>query len=73
MDVEKVGEICKNFRINVLKISLTNFAKLSNEKLQNIHAFEQGRANNIKYIYMYFNACNSDQLPKLVELLFNNL
>lgn len=73
MDVEKVGEICKNFRINVLKISLTNFAKLSNEKLQNIHAFEQGRANNIKYIYMYLKACDSDQLPKLVELLFNNL
>ena len=73
MDVKKVGEICKNFRINVLKISLTNFAKLSGEKLQNIHAFEQGRANNIKYIYMYINACNSEQLPKLVELLFNNL
>lgn len=69
MDNKKVGQICKDYRINVLKLSLTNFAKLNNENLQNIHAFEQGRANNIKYIYMYMKQSNIYQL----EVLFNSL
>ena len=69
MDIKKVGQVCKDYRINVLKLSLTNFAKLNNENLQNIHAFEQGRANNIKYIYMYMEQSNIYQL----EVLFNSL
>ena len=69
MDIKKVCQICKDYRINVLDLSLTNFAKLNNENLQNIHAFEQGRANNIKYIYMYMEQSNIYQL----EVLFNSL
>lgn len=71
MDINKIGDICKQFRINDLDMTLTNFAKLNNENLQNIHAFEQGRANNIKYIYMYLNSCNYQQYNKLLRLLFN--
>lgn len=67
--VLKVGSICKDYRINVLNLSLTNFAKLNDENLQNIHAFEQGRANNIKYLYMYMEQSNIYQL----EVFFNNL
>ena len=69
MDIKKVGQVCKDYRIDVLDLSLTNFAKLNEENLQNIHAFEQGRANNIKYIYMYMKQSNIYQL----ELLFNSL
>lgn len=69
MTIKKIGQVCKDYRINVLNLSLTNFAKLNNENLQNIHAFEQGRANNIKYIYMYMDQSDTDQL----EVLFNNL
>ena len=69
MDIKKVGQVCKDYRIKELDLSLTNFAKLNNENLQNIHAFEQGRANNIKYIYMYMQQSNIYQL----EILFNSL
>lgn len=69
IDIKKIGAICKDYRINVLGLSLTNFAKLNNENLQNIHAFEHGRANNIKYLYMYMKQSNIYQL----EILFNNL
>lgn len=69
MDIKKVSQVCKDYRINVLDLSLTNFAKLNNENIQNIHAFEQGRANNIKYIYMYMEQSNIHQL----EVLFNSL
>lgn len=69
MDIKKVAQVCRDYRIDVLHLSLTNFAKLNNDSLQNIHAFEQGRANNIKYIYMYMKQSNSYQL----EVLFNSL
>lgn len=69
MDIKKIGSICREYRLNVLKLSLTNFAKLNNENLQNIHAFEKGRANNIKYLYMYMEQSDIYQL----EVLFNNL
>ena len=69
MDIKKIGSICKDYRINVLNLSLTNFAKLNNENLQNIHAFEHGRANNSKYLYMYMKQSNMYQL----EILFNRL
>ena len=69
MDIKKIGLICKNYRIDVLGLTLTNFAKLNNENLQNVHAFEQGRANNIKYLYMYMKQSDIYQL----EILFNNL
>ena len=49
---KKIGEICKNYRLNILQINLTDFAKLNDENLKNINAFEHGRANNIKYLYM---------------------
>jgi len=70
MNIKQIGEICKQFRIDELELSLTDFAKKNNENLQNIHAFEQGRANNIKYIFMYANTSNAEQLQKLIELLF---
>ena len=69
MDIKKVGQVCKDYRIKVLDLSLTNFAKLNNENIQNIHAFEQGRANNIKYIYMYMKQSDIYQ----IEVLFNSL
>lgn len=70
MDIKKIGQVCKDYRIDVLDLSLTNFAKLNEENLQNIHAFEQGRANNIKYIYMYMKQSNIYQLKVLFNSLF---
>ena len=73
IDIKKIGSICKEYRINILKLTLTDFAKLNNENLQNIHAFEQGRANNIKYLYMYMKQSNIYQLEVLYNKLFYEL
>lgn len=71
MNIQEIGKVCKEFRINILELSLTNFSKQNNVNLQNIHAFENGRANNIKYIYMYINSCkNETELDILLESLF---
>jgi hypothetical protein len=70
MDIKEIGAICKYYRIKVLNLSLTEFAKRNNENLQNIHAFEKGRANNIKYLYMYMKQSNIYQLEILLYNLF---
>ena len=71
MNIQEIGKVCKEFRVNILELSLTNFSKQNNVNLQNIHAFENGRANNIKYIYMYINSCkNETELDILLESLF---
>ena len=70
MNIKKIGAVCKDFRINVLKLSLTKFAKLNNENLQNIHAFEKGRANNIKYLYMYYELADEEQKKEFAMRLF---
>ena len=49
-----IGIYCKNVRLNQ-NMSLKEFAILNNDNLKNIWAFENGRANNIKYIFYYFN------------------
>lgn len=69
-DIKEIGLVCKYYRIKVLNLSLTDFAKLNNENLQNIHAFEKGRANNIKYLYMYMKQSNIYQLEILLHNLF---
>ena len=73
MDIKKVGQVCKDYRINVLDLSLTKFAEQNKENLQNIHAFEKGRANNIKYLYMYMGQSEPEQLETLLGNLFKEL
>lgn len=68
-DIVRIGEVCREFRVDNLKLSLTEFSKLNDENLQNIHAFEKGRANNIKYLFMYMKLSDVYQ----IEILFNNL
>ena len=68
-----IGIYCKNVRLNQ-NMSLKEFAILNNDNLKNIWAFENGRANNIKYIFYYFNLFDSDSDQKeYVRGLFNIL
>ena len=60
--IEKVGKYCKEYRKNVLKISLTDFCNIQGLNIKNVSAFEHGRANNIKYLYNYY--AISDEVNK---------
>lgn len=60
IDKNKIGGFCKEFREKVLCISLTDFCTVMNENIKNVSAFENGRANNIKYLFLYKNMCNND-------------
>lgn len=64
---KSVGSFCKKFRVNYLRMSMTDFAKETGLNIQNVNAFEAGRANNIKYIFYYYN-----QSDKQLKRVFKN-
>ena len=68
--IERIGEFCKQFRKEVLNLSLTEFARLTGENLKNVHAFEKGRANNIKYLYLYYDLADEEQKREFAIRLF---
>jgi hypothetical protein len=72
-DIAKIGKYCKDFRENTLKISLTNFCEINSEKIKNVSAFENGRANNIKYLFLYYRLSIDKQRKIFLEGLFNQL
>ena len=61
--ISDIGLYCKNVRLNQ-KASLKDLAILNNDNLKNIWAFENGKANNIKYIFYYFKLLDSDSEQK---------
>lgn len=71
--ITDIGLYCKNVRLNQ-NASLKDLAILNNDNLKNIWAFENGKANNIKYIFYYFKLLDSDSEQKeYVRGLFNIL
>ena len=68
--VEAIGRFCEQFRKEVLNLSLTEFARLAGENLKNVHAFEKGRANNIKYLYLYHDLADAEQKNEFAIRLF---
>ncbi len=71
--MEKIGWYCREFRINTLNMSLTEFSKKNGLNLKNVHAFEYGRANNIRYLYAYYNSADEEQKKEFAIELFNLL
>lgn len=68
--IERIGKFCRKFRVEVLNVSLTEFARLTGENLKNVHAFEKGRANNIKYLYLYYDLADEEQKREFAIRLF---
>lgn len=57
MKIVEVGLFCRDFRINVLKMTLQDVANLDNFKT--LSGFEHGRSKNIMHIYKYIEACSN--------------
>ena len=73
IDKVKIGKYCKNFREQKLHISLTDFCKEMSENIKNVSSFENGRANNIKYLYLYSSMCDDEIRNEFLQGLFNIL
>lgn len=70
-NIEKIGAYCKGYRIDTLCMTLTEFANINEENIKNIWAFENGKANNIKYLKLYYDTSlkHEDQRKFLDGLL----
>lgn len=57
-----IGQFCKQFRVEYIKKSMKDFANDIEVSVPSINAFERGCANNIQYLYYYY-----DQAPPLAK------
>lgn len=69
--MERVGQFCKDYRMNVLKMTRKEVAP--NTHPQTLAQFENGNSSNFNHFINYFNAGTVDQqlmfINQLTELL----
>lgn len=71
IDVKSINEFCKLFRMNILKLSLQEVSEITGIKLSTLSSFENGRSNNLKYIFVYYSLGNKEQREYFKENLFS--
>lgn len=54
MDYKKLGSICRYYRKHIAQITLEEMGNQCRENYKSLSAFENGRANNIRYIFDYY-------------------
>ena len=70
---ENIGQLCKSYRLRYIKMSLKDFAKFYNDSDKNIWAFENGKANNLKYLFYYYKLLDDSKRISFSKELFNIL
>lgn len=71
--INNVGNYCKNYRLETLKLSLKNFSINAGLNNKNVNAFEFGRANNIEYLFYYYKLSDERQRKDFARGLFKIL
>lgn len=67
----KVAKYCKEYREKQLMLSLTEFSNLNNVSFKNVWAFENGKANNIIYLYYYYHLSKGFQKELFIKGVFS--
>lgn len=65
-----IGQGCKSFRKQVLKLNLHEFSKKTKVNVSTISAFENGNSTNINHLFIYLHSCDNKEQQ---ELFFNML
>ncbi len=65
MNINEIGLYCKEFRKQILKLSLKEFSEITGINNKNISSFENGRANNIRYLFLYYEMCDTKLLKDM--------
>ena len=71
--IERIGNFCRAFRKEVLHKTLKEIATENHVNSKSISAFENGRANNIKYLSIYLHSCNDEQREIFLKGVFKCL
>lgn len=56
--LKKVGQYCRNFRIEVLTATLEQVANGTN--IKTLSGFEHGRSNNLLHVLKYLECCTDN-------------
>lgn len=70
---EDIGKLCKQYRLKYIKMTLKDFANFYNDSDKNIWAFENGKANNLKYLFYYYKMLDDSKRISFSKELFNIL
>lgn len=66
--MKNVQNFCRNFRINILKLSLQDLEDNSSINHKTISAFENHRSTNINHLAIYLKACSTiEQKRKFIK------
>lgn len=57
-----VGKFCMDFRKYNLRMTLKEIS--GNLPISNVSSFEHGKANKIDYLFLYYNACDSEDMKQ---------
>lgn len=71
--IKKIGLFCRYFRIAKLQLKLVDFCELTDSNIKNVSAFENGRANNILYLTLYYEVANETQKEEFLKGVFECL
>ena len=71
INVNSTNEFCKLFRKNILKFSLQEVSEITGIKLSTLSSFENGRSNNLKFIFIYYNLGDEEQKEYFKTNLFS--
>ena len=71
--ISRISEACKNFRINVLKLTLAELSEKSGTNLKTISAYENGNSTNFNHLDIYLNNCTEGQKNLLLNEINNIL
>lgn len=52
---------CRDFRTEVLKLTLQEIENLTSIKVKTLSAFENGRSTNINHLNVYYGLCENKQ------------
>lgn len=69
--ITKIGNYCKQHRLNVLGMNLTEFCKVTENNIKNVSAFENGRANNITYLMLYWKLTDTEHRVEFLKGMFD--
>lgn len=59
MTIRKVGLYCRDYRMNVLKLTLEEVANGTN--IKTLSGFEHGRSTNVLHVIKYIDSCFNRQ------------
>ena len=71
--IEKISSFCRDFRITKLQLKLVDFCELTDSNIKNVSAFENGRANNIMYLFLYYDVANEQLKDEFIRGVFECL